>query len=121
MKAVIDTNILVDYLQGIAQAKEELAHYEGPIISLVTWMEIMIGAGTPEEERQLRSFLTHFEVHPITAVIAERAVVIRRGSRLRLPDAIIWATAQESSLILVTRNTRDFPVNHPGIRVPYQI
>lgn len=121
MKAVIDTNVLVDYLQGVTGARDELAHYESPIISLVTWMEIMIGAGTSAEESQLRSFLTRFEVHPITTAIAERAVTIRRESRQRLPDAIIWATARELNLILVTRNTRDFPGNHPGIRVPYQV
>jgi predicted nucleic acid-binding protein len=51
--------------------------------------------------------------------IAERAVAIRREKRIRLPDAIIWATAQIHSLLLVSRNTRDFPANDPGVRVPY--
>jgi predicted nucleic acid-binding protein len=34
-------------------------------------------------------------------------------------DAYILATAQVNGAILITRNTRDFPVNMPGIRVPY--
>jgi len=46
MKAVVDTNILVDYLQGFAAAQDELAHYSAPVISLVTWMEILIGGQT---------------------------------------------------------------------------
>ena len=121
MKAVVDTNILVDYLQGVAAARNELTNYAAPLISLVTWMEIMVGAETSDEETHLRSFLKRFEVHPITTPIAERAVAIRRESRQRLPDAIIWATAQELGFILVTRNTRDFPSNHPGIRVPYRL
>ncbi len=37
----------------------------------------------------------------------------------RLPDAIIWATAREASALLVTRNTKDFPADVPGVRVPY--
>jgi predicted nucleic acid-binding protein len=121
MKAVIDTNILVDYLRGIVEAKDELARYADPVISMITWMEILVGAATPDEEGQLRGFLKRFEVHPVTFPIAERAVAIRRESRQRLPDAIIWATAQQLDTILVTRNSRDFPADHPGIRIPYRV
>jgi predicted nucleic acid-binding protein len=121
MKAVIDTNILVDYLRGAIEAKDELAHYADPVISMITWMEILVGAATPDEERQLRGFMKRFEVRPVTFPIAERAVAIRREGRQRLPDAIIWATAQELNAILVTRNSRDFPADHPGIRIPYRM
>jgi hypothetical protein len=48
-------------------------------------------------------------------------VQIRQQRRIRLPDAIIWASAQEYSLLLVSRNTKDFPANEPGVRVPYKI
>lgn len=48
--------------------------------------------------------------------IAERAGRLRRGSRMRTPDALIAATALEHGLALVTRNRRDFErVN--GLRV----
>jgi len=40
--------------------------------------------------------------------------------RVRLPDAIIWATAQVHGLLLVTRNVRDFPQGEPGVSVPYR-
>jgi hypothetical protein len=39
---------------------------------------------------------------------------------LRLPDLLIWASAQVHGLILVSRNTRDFPSDQPGIHVPYR-
>jgi predicted nucleic acid-binding protein len=120
VKAVLDTDILVDYLCGVVGAREELAHYAAPVISLVTWVELLIGARTPDEEQQLRGFLKRFEVQPLTTPIAERAVAVRREHRLRLPDAIIWATAQELNVLLVTRNARDFPVGHPGVRIPYR-
>jgi predicted nucleic acid-binding protein len=51
--------------------------------------------------------------------IAERAVDVRQTDRLKLPNAIIRATALERSALLVTRNTKDFPSDQPGIRVPY--
>ena len=56
MKAVIDTNILVDYLHGIAPAKREIALYQSPAVSVITWMEVMAGA-TVRTESAVRAFL----------------------------------------------------------------
>ncbi len=53
--------------------------------------------------------------------MAERAVELQQSRRIRLPDALIWATAQVHGLLLVTRNTRDFPADDPGVRVPYGV
>jgi predicted nucleic acid-binding protein len=53
--------------------------------------------------------------------IANRAVEIRKEKRVRLPDAIVWTTAQVHSLLLVSRNTKDFPADEPGVRVPYKV
>lgn len=120
MKAVFDTNVLVDYLNGRAPAKAELALYERPAISTITWIEVMVGA-RPGEDDTLRSFLDGFEQVPVDSAVAEAAVDIRRHHRIRLSDAIIWAAAQTRDALLVTRNERDFPADHPGVRVPYRL
>jgi len=119
MKALFDTNILIDYLNGIEAARDELALYEQAMISSITWMEVLVGAVGEDEEVQLRAFLSRFTVLPVDIEVSERAVELRRQYRMRLPDAIIWATAQCASALLVSRNTRDFPAEHPGVRVPY--
>jgi hypothetical protein len=121
VKAVLDTNILVDFLRGIPQAKQEIERYEEAHISLITWIEILVGAEDEEEAEQLRAFMRRFVLEQIDPTTAERAVDLRRRHRMRLPDAVIWATALELGYILVTRNTRDFPSDHPSIRIPYQI
>ena len=121
MKAVFDTNILVDYLNGIAAASREIERYEEIAISVVTWMEVLAGADDAEEEAITREFLSRFKVQPVEKVVAERAIKIRRQNKLKLPDAIIWATAKELGRILVTRNTKDFLAKEAGIRVPYQV
>jgi predicted nucleic acid-binding protein len=53
--------------------------------------------------------------------VAERAVSLRRSRRIKLPDAVIWASAQAHAMLLVTRNTKDFPADDPGIRAPYRL
>lgn len=121
MNAVLDTNILIDYLNGSPEAKHELDAFDAIYISLVSWMEVLVGAREGGEESEIREFLRRFRVHPVDEGIAERAVEMRRRDKIRLPDAIIWATAQHLGLLLVTRNTRDFPGNHPGVRIPYSI
>src|SRR5690606_11147005 len=120
VKALFDTNILIDYLNAVPQARDELGRYETRTISVVSWMEVLVGA-PPEVEAATRAFLTGFTVIGLGDEIAERAVAVRRRHGIKLPDAIIWATAEVDSLLLVTRNTRDFGRNNPSIRVPYTI
>ena len=121
MNAVLDTNILIDYLNGVPEAKREIAAYDETFISVITWMEVLAGTSAPDEEAVVRRFLRSFSMQYITDEIANRAVRVRREQRIRLPDAIIWATAQELGYQMVTRNSRDFPSGDPGIRVPYQL
>ena len=121
VKALLDTNILVDYLLGFKQAKEELDNYTEPAISLITWMEVLVGAKGEAEDRLVRDFLRRFILLDLSTDVAEDAVSLRRDRGIRLPDAIIWATARVHDRLLVTRNTRDFPDTDPGVRVPYQI
>jgi predicted nucleic acid-binding protein len=119
MKAVIDSDILIDYLQGVEAAKRELANYRKREISIISWMEVMAGAETKQEEEYCSAFLNTFTIHAVDREIATEAVELRKRHRLKLPDAIIWATARSLGCILVTRNTKDFRPSVPGVRIPY--
>jgi len=120
MIAVFDTNIVIDALNGVAEADAEYSRYERVLISRVTWMEVLIGADGDDTE--LRDFLeTHFEIISLDVAVAETAIQLRREHRLRLPDAIIWATARVNDAILVTRNTKDFNPKWDGIHLPYTL
>ena len=120
VKALFDTNVLVDYLNAVPQARTELQRYEEKAVSIITWMEVMVGA-SPDLEAATRSFLSDFTVVAVDEPIAERAVSLRRDHRIKLPDAVIWATAQVHALLLVTRNTKDLPQGDPGVRAPYRL
>lgn len=120
VRALFDTNILIDHLNHVSAARGELARYGAPSISTVTWIEVMVGASA-KTAAGTRAFLNRFSVLPLDAPVAERAVELRRQHKIKLPDAIIWATAQVHAMLLVTRNAKDFPADNPGIRVPYKI
>jgi len=117
---LFDTNILIDYLRGIPQARAECDRHSDRAVSIVTWMEVMAGS-TAVNEADARSFLLNFYTLPLGADVAERAFLLRRTNRVKLPDAIIQATAEESGRILITRNTRDFPEGTPGVLIPYTL
>lgn len=119
MNALFDTNILIDYLNGSDAARKEIGAHRQRLVSIITWMEVLAGARNEEETDVIEIFLRDFRVVDITRGIAREAVEIRRAHRMKLPDAVIWATARAESALLVTRNTKDFPKDHSGVRVPY--
>ncbi|MGH7984228.1 MAG: type II toxin-antitoxin system VapC family toxin [Candidatus Udaeobacter sp.] len=120
MNALLDSDILLDFLDGYRSAAQEIARYRECCISIISWMEVLAGAHTEADEDIRRSFLAHFRVAPLTREVAEEAVRLRRQHRLKLPDAIIWASAVNENCVLVSRNTRDFPSNQAGVRFPYR-
>lgn len=47
-------------------------------------------------------------VFPINEDVVKKTIDIKRKHKIKLPDAVIAATAITYNLILVTRNTKDF-------------
>ncbi len=118
VRVLIDTNVLIDFLSGHEKARMEIGRHARPAISVITWMEVLVGAA-PHEESAIRRWLDSFERIGVGDQVAGRAIVIRRERRIRLPDAIIWASAQVHGMLLVSRNHRDFPADALDVRVPY--
>jgi predicted nucleic acid-binding protein len=118
-----DANILIDALAGYPPARSEISRAASngarPWISRMAWIEVL-SKGDEAIVRQAAAFLSRFGLDEIDDEIAHRAAGLRRERpRLKSPDAIILATAQIRGRVLVTRNTKDFPAQMPGIRVPY--
>ncbi len=117
---LFDSNIVIDFLSGNPAANLQIQQERERAISLVTWIEVMVGA-TNEREAETRTVLERFNILPITTDIAERAVHLRREHRLKLPDALILATAEVQDYLLLTRDIRDFPQPHTHVHFPYQL
>jgi predicted nucleic acid-binding protein len=120
-----DANILIDALMDHRPAHDEIRRVANSgariWLSRIAWIEVM-SKGGDELVRDALRFLGRFGVDEIDEEISVRAASLRRERpRLKCPDAIILASAQVRGRVLVTRNTRDFPANMPGIRVPYTL
>lgn len=120
VKALFDTNILIDYLNGIDKAKAALNRFEDKGISIITWMEVMIGT-TAENNIDTKFFLSGFEIIAIDESVAEQAVKLRKSKRIKLPDAIVWGSAIVHHRILVTRDAKGFAQDEIGIQIPYSL
>ena len=120
-----DANILIDALWDHPPAHEEIRRVTGSgariWISRMAWIEVL-SKGSDALLRDALRFLGRFSLDEIDEETALRGAALRRERpRLRSPDAIILASAQVRGRVLITRNTRDFPEQMPGIRVPYRL
>ena len=121
MIALFDANIVIDYINGIPQAAAELAQYKQACISPITWAEAQVKA-PPGLEGATRDVIdANFKCVELDEATLIESLNLRRSHRLKLPDALIWASARIHGWQLVTRNTKDFPPEWAGIRVPYTL
>lgn len=96
-----DTNALIYLLSGDSCMKSYLASYIGlsviSEIELLSFLEI-----TSFEEQQIRSFIKDCTVLFLTENVKNKTIALRRSYKVKLPDAIIAATAIENNLQLIT-------------------
>lgn len=99
---LVDTDVFIDHLRGAAelQPRGHRLHY-----SVITRAELFAGNSATDLTARL---LAPFRELDVTRDVAERAGRVVREFGLRLPDALIAATALEHELGLVTRNRRHF-------------
>jgi toxin FitB len=99
---LVDTDVFVDHLRGAHELKagRHRLHY-----SVVTRAELFAGTTASDLVSRLLGPLREL---PVDRSVAERAGRVSRETGIRLPEALIAATALEHGLGLATRNARDF-------------
>ncbi len=108
-KYLIDTNVLIEYLGRVlpddVSVKVAAIIGEEFNISFVNKIEIL---GHVSAVKEIGVFINTATVFYINEEVIERTVSLRKISKIKLPDAILAATAITYDLVLLTRNTDDF-------------
>lgn len=121
---LIDSNVIIDFFNySLPKAGIELLLTIEPRISIITQIEVFSKRGLEEEEiKTLKEFINTALVYLVDEKVAAKAIDIRLEHNIKLPDAIIAATAICYNLILVTRNVSDFKrIKELEIIDPYTI
>jgi predicted nucleic acid-binding protein len=110
---LFDTDILIYFLAGklpehTIEKIEEILGYSFNI-SVITKIEILGWKGHTEESfRKTQEFIKDATIFGLEEKIVEEVIKLRRNKKIKIPDAIIAATARVYNKILITNNEKDF-------------
>lgn len=123
---LIDTNVIIEFLAGKLPKKSSSFLNpiidKKPFISVISKIELLVYNTTDEDYKLLTDFVNDCNVLQLNEDIINTTINIRKNYKIKLPDAIITATALVEKLTLITRNISDFN-NVEGLQVinPYDL
>lgn len=101
-RLVLDTNVALYLLRGDRSAADAI-YGQTVLISFITYMELLSKPGMGREEsKAVAAFVQEWPMMEMDAVIMETAIRLRKKFKLKLPDAIIAATAKVLDVPLLT-------------------
>jgi len=109
---LLDSNVIIGYLAARipAYGMEIISALvdQSPNISVISQIEVLRYNDTPENEAILNAFITSSVIYSLSPTVVQRAIELCKHNKIKLPDAIIAATALTENFILVTRDIEDF-------------
>jgi len=113
MRYLYDTNIFIYYLADELAVSslfvEDFLNLHEILVSSIVRIELLSFSGLSEKEEQsIEDLLSQFNFVPLLREIEDQTIQLKRKHKIKLPDAIIAATALHKDAVLVTRNVSDF-------------
>jgi predicted nucleic acid-binding protein len=110
---LMDTNVAIDYIGGNLPQKANDwldSHIDTVIyISVINKIEILgFQTETLEEMQPFEELVDTMKLINISDAIVNQTIILRKKYKIKLPDAIIAATALVDNLILLSANEKDF-------------
>jgi predicted nucleic acid-binding protein len=117
---LVDTNAVIDYLNnkihtaGIAFMNDIIDTI--PNISVITKIELLRFNSPAEAYQIIKEFTEAAVIYDLVDPVVDSTIEICKAHKIKLPDAIIAATAIVNGFVLVSRNIADFK-NIEGLQV----
>ncbi|MEI7979488.1 MAG: type II toxin-antitoxin system VapC family toxin [Bacteroidota bacterium] len=119
-KVVLDSNILILASKQELDISKLLSSYEKFYVSIVTYIEVLGYKNMSNEEIDIiKMFFYNIEIIDVDFEIAKIVITYKTQviKKIKLPDAIILATAKHLGGVLLTRNTVDFTNIDEKVRI----
>ncbi len=118
---LLDTNTVIYFLDDLLPEKsmdfiEEKLDESGSFISIISKIELL-GWQAPSQRalQKVANFVADSITLPLTDLIADKTIELKQNQKIKLPDAVIAATALVNDLTLISRNDDDFR-KIPGLK-----
>ena len=102
-----DTNTIIDLMIASYWLEQQLEQ-QAVAISVVTRIELLTKTVPAAEYATMQEFVRTVDVLPLDEPVIAQTIRLRQQHRVKLPDAIIAATALVHGLPLITHNGKDF-------------
>ncbi|MBF0627244.1 MAG: type II toxin-antitoxin system VapC family toxin [Magnetococcales bacterium] len=103
MRFLLDTNIAIDLLAGRIPTLPDGAYG----LSIISEIELLsLQSLRAEEEQAIHELLTVLHRIQLNEPIRDQTILLRRQHGLKLPDAVIAATAMVWQATLITNDTK---------------
>ncbi len=117
---LIDTNVVSDYFSAsfsiAGMAFMDTAIDAVPNISIITQIELLCWNTDEVTLQNVQNFIADSVVLDISPDVITQCVNLRKGKKIKTPDAIIAATALAYSYTIITNNEKDF-ANIQGLKI----
>jgi predicted nucleic acid-binding protein len=109
---LVDSNAIIDYV-GNKMPDKSLLTLDGYLnnnfsLSIITKIEVLGFNDSSDELKQLANFIALANIVYVNDSIANKTIELRKNFKIKLPDAIIAATALVYNFVLISRNITDF-------------
>jgi len=108
-KVLLDTNVVIYLSKRLLKTESIFEQNHVYAISVITKMELLgYQFSNNIEEKNINDIINSFVIIPLLEEIVSLTISLRKANKVKLPDAIIYATAQHLNAKLFTHNISDF-------------
>ncbi len=110
-KSILDSNLIIFFSKGKIDLAKLRSKYDKFYVSIITYMEVYAYEFVVQWEKDLiDQFFQSVEIVEINKEIADQAIIYRKNKskKIKLPDAIILASAKYVNADLLSDDWDDF-------------